>query len=513
LCQKRLLKKEGKNDIWARLIKNAFAPLFVGKFDYVVGNPPWVNWESLADDYRAITKTLWEDYGLFSLKGQAARLGGGKKDLSMLFTYACLDNYLKQGGKFGFIITQTLFKTKGAGDGFRRFKLGERESFKVIQVDDMTELQPFEGATNRTSVTIFQKGQPTSYPVNYWLWRKKERGAVNVTASLDDVLKATKRSILQARPVDKTNLTSPWITARHGALKALEKVTSKSAYKAYEGANTGGLNGAYWVNIIAERPDGLLVIENLWDIGKIKVNRVQKEIEPDLLFPLLRGRDVNRWQAHPSAHILMVQDPVKRVGCDEKRLKTKLPETYSYLKQFEALLSQRSLYKKYFDPQKDPFYSMYNVGAFTFAPFKVVWREQASAFTVAVASAYEDKAIVPDHKLMLVPFNDASEAHYLCGALSSALAQFVVKSYVLETSTSTHVLEHIAVPMFDPTDTVHGELSRLSAKAHELTVWGDEKSKKELAEVEEEINSVAADLWDITPEELNEIKRSLRELS
>ena len=44
------LDKANKNGVWARIIKNAFAPLFVGKVDYVAGNPPWVNWESLPQE-------------------------------------------------------------------------------------------------------------------------------------------------------------------------------------------------------------------------------------------------------------------------------------------------------------------------------------------------------------------------------------------------------------------------------------------------------------------------------
>jgi len=32
------LEKTGKNKIWTRVLKNSFAPLFIGKFDYVVGN-------------------------------------------------------------------------------------------------------------------------------------------------------------------------------------------------------------------------------------------------------------------------------------------------------------------------------------------------------------------------------------------------------------------------------------------------------------------------------------------
>ncbi|HJH27005.1 MAG TPA: SAM-dependent methyltransferase, partial [Methanophagales archaeon] len=46
------LEAEGKNRIWTRILKNSFAPLLQDKFDFVVGNPPWVNWESLPENYR-----------------------------------------------------------------------------------------------------------------------------------------------------------------------------------------------------------------------------------------------------------------------------------------------------------------------------------------------------------------------------------------------------------------------------------------------------------------------------
>ena len=40
-CSK--LEADDKNGIWARIIKNAFAPIFLDQVDIVVGNPPWVN--------------------------------------------------------------------------------------------------------------------------------------------------------------------------------------------------------------------------------------------------------------------------------------------------------------------------------------------------------------------------------------------------------------------------------------------------------------------------------------
>jgi SAM-dependent methyltransferase len=60
----RTLHKQRMNGLWARLLKNNFAPLTVGPFDYIVGNPPWINWEHLPDAYREDTKHLWERYQL-----------------------------------------------------------------------------------------------------------------------------------------------------------------------------------------------------------------------------------------------------------------------------------------------------------------------------------------------------------------------------------------------------------------------------------------------------------------
>jgi len=88
------LDDSGENGIWSRYIKNAFAPVYLGKFDFVIGNPPWIRWGYLSDDYRKRTFKLWQRYGLFPLKGYETRLGGGEKDFSMLFTYASADSQL-----------------------------------------------------------------------------------------------------------------------------------------------------------------------------------------------------------------------------------------------------------------------------------------------------------------------------------------------------------------------------------------------------------------------------------
>jgi hypothetical protein len=558
------LEDESKNGLWARFLKNAFAPIFQNrpqKFDFVVGNPPWVNWESLAQEYRDATKRLWTEYGLFSLKGHAAQLGGGKKDIAMLFVYACMDNYLKDRCKLGFVLTQTLFKSKGAGDGFRRFKLGAKESIRVIAVDDFSDFQPFDAATNRTSVAIFQKGLSTGRQVPYTIWRKKPKAKISLDMSLDEVSQATTTSDYVASPVDQAEPSSPWITLRKSTLSGVQKAKGQSAYKGSEGSNTLGANGVYWLRLIEKRPDELWVVENLADIGDRTVKQVCEPLEEEYIYPLLRGRDVDSWIARPDQYILMVQDPAAREGYDEEWLEEYYECTCHYLKQFEPVLRSRAGYQKYFCKQiKDaktgdkklvpeaPFYSMYNIAESILTPFKVVWREQASLLTAAVVGSDDrlKKVVIPDHKLMYIPMTKQQEADYVCAVLNSSPAQLIAKSYCIETSTSTHILKHIAVPKFDPSTETHKTLAELSRQAHLLTAAlaealeegelkvdeglfaeskpaherGDggsrdpaEKIENELLVVQQNVNLAAATLWRITKSELEAIDTALAEFS
>ena len=511
------LEKEGRNGIWARLIKNAFAPVLVGKFDFVVGNPPWVNWESLSQEYRDATKKLWEDYGLFTLSGHAARLGGGKKDLSMLFTYVAADKYLKPKGKLGFVITQTVFKTKGAGDGFRRFRIGDKEPVNVLAVDDMVELQPFEGASNWTAVFVIQKGVPIKYPVSYLVWHIIKGQHVRLEDSLEEVIAKTERDSLKAQPVDSKSLTSPWMTARSRALDALQKVIGQAAYEAHAGSSTWA-NGVYWIQILNKRPDGLLVVRNLNDVGRLEITSEQAVIEPDLVYPLLRGREIKRWYSAPEAYILLVQDSETRTGYTENWMRVNQPNLYSYLKKFEELLRSRSGYKRYFDTKKDAFYSIYNVSSFTLAQNKVVWKALTTDVAATVISVHDDKwftqakPVIPEHNTIFISTESEVEAHYLCSILNSNISNLVVRSHS-SLFYSASILEFLAIPHYNPSNALHLRLSALSQQAHALAQTSEfSKNSEVLAAIEAEIDLAAAELWGISAKELAEIRKSLEEL-
>jgi SAM-dependent methyltransferase len=514
------LHRQGMNGLWARLLKNNFAPLTEGKFDYIVGNPPWVNWEHLPDGYRQSIAPLWvSKYQLFPHRGFDAILGKSKDDISILMTYVMADKLLKDGGKLGFVITQSVFKTAGGGQGFRQFRIpqpnGKFVPLRVLHVDDMVALQPFEGASNRTAVMVLEKGKPTTYPVPYTVWRKVKGARFTYDSTLEEVTNATVRLNFVAEPVNRSDPTSPWLTARPKAIKAVRKVLGKSDYVAHAGAYTGGANAVYWVDIVYKRPDGLVVVRNITEGAKVKVDEVTEPIEPDLLYPLLRGRDVQRWKAQPSAWILITHLPGMGLkAIPEKEMQTQYPRTYGYLKRFEEVLRERRS-RGISDMLKKgaPFYTMFAVGTYTFAPWKVVWPWISKGIRAAVVGLFDGKPVVPEHNAFLVACDALEEALYICALLNSSAGDFAIRSFFSTGGGGIGapvVLEHIRIPRFDPKNPVHCRLAELSMQAHEAAKIGDEMR---LREIEAEIDRWAAKLWNLTDDELRDIQQSLAELS
>jgi len=504
------LDKANKNGVWARIIKNAFAPLFIGKVDFVAGNPPWVNWESLPEDYRNSLKPLWQQYGLFTLTGSAGRLGGGKKDLSMLFVYAAIDNYLVDSGRLGFVITQSIFKTKGAGDGFRglRFSSGATMVFiSPIVIHDLSKLQVFEGATNRTAVFVCRKTVAGfKYPVPYVLWTGPSQ--IGQDMELAVVKELSHQRTVQAVPVQPKNENSPWLTAPEEVLVGIGKLIGKSDYVAHEGVNSGGLNGCYWVSILERQKNGCLLIQNLNDVGKIKVPSVQAAIEPDLVYPLLRGRDVDPWSAHPSAWIILAQDPKTRTGIPEAQMRGKFPKTYSYLFQFKEYLLKRSSSSVRKLMETGAFYSMFAIGSYTLSPWKVVWRDMGASIQVAVVGGDAGRIVCPEHHVMSVSLESEREAHYVAATLMSSPVRLMVAAYTTTTGISTHVLESVRVPRFDERNEIHSRLSDLSAECHGFVV---ENCFERMAGAQADINHLASRMWGITKAELAAIEQALCE--
>jgi len=509
------LHGDGLDGIWARILQNAFMPLFIGKFDFVAGNPPWVNWENLPHAYKQQIAPLWERHQLFPHRGFRAILGAAKDDVSVLMSYIALSDLCKPNGKLGFLITQSVFKASGGGQGFRRFRLGDGTPLRVLRVEDFSDFQPFEGASNRTAAFYVKRGQATAYPINYSVWQKVERGGVEPSAALAEVLGRLRRLDHCALPVDPQDNTSAWLSGRKTAIEAVRHICSPSEVTPRKGI-TASINGIFWVECLHKRPDGRVVIRNYTHGAHRHVRQLTTDIEPDLLYPLLRGRDVRRWTAEPSLQIIVTHRPDAGLSAiPEREMQGSYPRTYSYLRQFEEELKKSGIFKRYFTRRQGgrtietgPFYSMFNVGPYTFTDYKVVFREISTTLQCAVVGPSRKRVVIPDHKLVLIPASSADEAYYLCGLLNSTILGFIAISYTVPTQFSTHIGQYVSLPPWEPAKTACVEISALARQLHEAV-----RSGKNVDELESQLDRATARIYGINDEQLAEIRESYRELT
>ena len=487
-------------------------------FNYIIGNPPWINWETLPVSYRRETHSLWEKYGLYQHKGYDALLGKSKDDLAVLMTYVVLHRYLAPGGRLAFVITQSIFKTTGAGQGFRSFVLPGGVPVKVVQVEDLSALKPFPGAKNRTALMVLDKGKPTTYPVPYIHWQPRPgAGSPRPDGSLRDVKRSTQRLALLGQPVDPTKATSPWLTACPKALEALEKIIGPSPYRAREGVNTGGANGVFYLHLLKEDAEDSkrVVAKNLTTGIKRPVPQVKVCLEGELIYPLLRGRDIKPWLGEPQAYILLTHragEKLRAIPAGE--LKSKYPHVAQYLDGFASILGQRRTRVVRNLMAAGPFYSIFALGDYTFAPYKVVWQRIGRKLTAAVVSRKKtpfpvQKMVIPNDSTVFVPFEEAGEAHYFCALLNSTPAQFVIRSTsVLATGSfaSPHILEKIAIPQYNPHKSLHRDLASLGQRAAILASQGGDGRG-----LEEEMDILASRLWSLTRAERRQVQLSLQQ--
>jgi hypothetical protein len=290
--------------------------------------------------------------------------------------------------------------------------------------------------------------------------------------------------------------------------------------------NTGGANAVYWVKvkkvkIFGKRPGGLVPVRNITKGAKVKVPKGTRFVESALLYPLLRGRDVQRWQAEPSAYIIVPYTHTPKLEVIRiTRMRMDYPKTYRYLKRFKRTLRARAdAMVKSALRRGEPFYFYGGVGRYTFARWKVVWRGQvAPQLIAAVVSTLGSKVIVPDQTAYFASFESAIEAHFFCAFLNSSAVRFAYASHGYK-HVSMAFVQHIRIPRFDPANPVHRRLAALSMRAHRVAKRGKGAHKaakrgkaRVLGQIEARIDQVAARVWGLSRAELKEIQQTLREL-
>lgn len=463
------------NGIWCLILFDRIMAGCVSEIDMVIGNPPWVKWSHLPRQYAEFIKPLCDQMDVFS---DAVWVGGIQSDISTVVTYHTLSRFVKVGGTLAFLITGSVFKNESS-QGFRKWQLKTEsgiEPFQVELVEDYKEISPFEGVANwPTLLLIKRNNQTTKYPVPYINW-------VQPQSSNSDKQLWGQRVELQAIPVPGSD-AGPWLVGTSEQINLWADLFSDTVtYKARKGVTTDA-NGIFFVTTDASEIKDSVRISNDPTVGRRGgIAKRSLTIEKDDVFPLLRGRDIHRFKA-TVPHNQAVVIPQRGMFGDEELPRTR-PRTYSYLASFKTILENRSSYRRF--QSGKPFWSIWSTGAYTFSPYKVVWKEMSGNRFVAayvgeaVINGMESKTIVPDHKVYFVPTQTEEEAAYLTGFLNAPLVSTAVSAYASSLSLGTSVVEYIHIPQFDSQNKDMLELVELARNLTNSTICQDYKSDEVL---------------------------------
>ncbi|MCB2261982.1 MAG: N-6 DNA methylase [Candidatus Thiosymbion ectosymbiont of Robbea hypermnestra] len=462
--------------IWCRIIKNNFNPGGFSPFDLIIGNPPWVRWSRLPKTYRNRVKNFCNYYGLVSGRGYS---GGIESDISTVIIFSAADNWLREGGLIAFLITWTVFKS-GSARGFRLGSLPGDTGLKVKLIEDMTNLQPFPDATNETAVYIAEKIRPsrnTQFQKTACKIWKPQRGKARFAPStpLSEVYETCEIEEGVACPIGEWG--TPFFTGDIAHFRQSAFLRGNSQYlNASHRGTISDCARVYWVKVLrysSETNRALIRTLTVEELPRARtIDPVAGAwIEADLLFPLIRGRDLGRYCSNTDGWYQIIPNRHYENVESEEDFADNYPLAYSYFKNYESILNNRSSYKRY--QRHLPFYVVYCVGDYSFSTYKVVWMEQQAPGSFRAAVVSEDKhsivpnkLIVPDHKLYFTSFDTAIEAYYLCGFLNSLPVRTWLGGFLLGKQIGTTIFEHMNVPRFDPDNDVSKRIAVMSEAAH-----------------------------------------------
>ncbi len=283
-----------------------------GGFDVIIGNPPYVKIQNL--------ELSEEEIDFYLSKYKSAT---NKYDLYVLFVERSLE-VLNEGGYIGFIMPHK-FTNSEFGVGLREI-ISQNQNLKEI-VHFGSEMV-FEDATAYTAIMIFQK--KTNKVISY-KEAKPDQASVMQSTSGD----------ISYKNIDK----NPWWLVTDEERELLSKLTSNSENLK---EITTGINQG-----IVTMGDKIFMLEGeiKGDSFKGFSNELDQEVELEgkLMKPVLKGKDIKRFD-DPKYRLFVIYPHTivdgKTVPIEEEVLKSKYPKVYAYLENFkDELIIKKHKYK------------------------------------------------------------------------------------------------------------------------------------------------------------------------
>ena len=288
------------------------------RFDFVVGNPPYVRKERIHPDYK-----------LNVLKTGFPLVYHGDNDLYVYFINRGID-WLKNGAMLGYIVSRTFTKTR-YGSKIRSYIAS---NVRINQYIDFEDTSVFSDVTNYPCILIVtEETDPKKRMRQEILVARVTGEPESPRMLLDEVRSRTtegKHAVIYKSDQSRLVELGDWKMAPAGALNVQAKIEQRAGqtlghiFKTYRAIKTG-------LNRIKETGEPVLVI----DEETAQTLRLERE----LLKPTVEGEDARRWRLKSDKFLIFpyVKDKGVYRAVDIKNY----PNMFQHLSRFKQQLSNR----------------------------------------------------------------------------------------------------------------------------------------------------------------------------
>ncbi len=470
------LEKRNWNGIWARIISNYLTTANLGKFDIVVGNPPWVDWKSLPSGYRDRIKSLCVSKKLFS----GDRLTGGiNLNICALIANVAADNWLSKKGILGLLMPEPLVYQQSY-EGFRNFYLEDGTRMYFCKFTNWTKSgNPFKPVTQKF-LSYFMTREYVDYNkgvlTDWYIKKPRKNIDGKETLTIDEYFEHTT-NYLACCHKDKNFFSS---VDSNESLEKFSLIGGTSNYVGREGIEF--YPQELMVFKKSELPDlpGCTCLRNMQNKkSKYKVPQSDILLETKFLYPMIKGKDIIPFHVDWNNYIVPfpyeADNPKIPIGFE--KLSTIAPRLANYyLSNKKLILEQTGYNEKIIGKDEAEFYALARVGEYSYAQNYVVFRDNTK-WAAAVLSEVNTnwggmkRPLFQNHAVSICEDIDGSfitldEAYYICGIMNTK----IVCDYMMSSSDtrSFPIRPRIKIPKYDPKNSIHVKLTNLCKEAHNV---------------------------------------------
>lgn len=466
------LHKNEWDGIWIRIISNFMLVAKINNIDLIVGNPPWVKWEHLPQNYANNIKELCINKSLFS--GQY-RMGAISLNICALIANVTATAWLKNDGILAFLMPKTML-TQDSFEGFRNFFIGNNDRLYLQQIDNWDGCgTPFVYTTEKFQ-TYYYSRQYVDYtkgvPVT-----SLHKGQTNIKelnsnidfANVKDKIRIDNNFL--AVQIDKRRTGYSMINKSDG-YSYYNEIIGDCAYKARSGVEFTPKE-VYMLKSKSTDEERLYYI-NQSDKTKYKVRAPKNGIRfsNDYMRPLILGPNISEF-SYKMDNDYCFFPYEKCVENDKETIRLVDFERFDpILKKY--LIDNKHIVSKQSKKSKsiaigDDFYALSKVGLYTFSNTLVAFRDNVKMCATVIHS--ENEKLMPicakhapyismDKTNRLISYD---EAYYICGILNTSIVQKYFKATYSNRSFSIDL--KIKMPLYDANNRLHAEISKLAKQA------------------------------------------------